>query len=211
MRLHAWNNSHSLPAAEADTAPAPAGSAANETPTMAAPACPPIPLHAIWRTREDIRSLRGKKLWRQIRKSFRRCCEKEGFRLVHFSVQGTHVHFIVEADEIGLLSRGMQGLGVSMAKRINMTLDRSGPVFDDRFFARRLPTPREVANALDYVIHNHERHLRRQGLVPADSPGSVLLGHAAAGSAAAGGAGGDLVAEGRISARAKGGGVTRAS
>ena len=130
----------------------------------------PIPLHAIWRTQPDVRSLRGKKLWRQIRESFRRCHEKPGFRLTHFSVQGTHVHFIVEADEVALLSRGMQGLGVSMAKRINFTLGRRGAAFDDRYFARQLRTPREVANALDYVIHNHARHLRRQGLDPADWP-----------------------------------------
>jgi REP element-mobilizing transposase RayT len=128
----------------------------------------PIPLHVVWRTRPDVRSLRGKNLWRQIRESFRRCCEKLGFRLVHFSVQGTHVHLIVEADTTDLLSRGLQGLGVSMAKRINFTLQRRGPAFDDRYFARRLRTPREVANAVDYVIHNQERHLRRRGLEPAE-------------------------------------------
>lgn len=124
----------------------------------------PIVTHAVWRTRTDVRSLRGKRLWRQIRESFRRCFEKLGFRVVHFSVQGTHVHLIIEADTLTLLSRGMQGLGVSMAKRINFTLRRSGPAFDDRYFARRLRSPREVSNAVEYVIHNHAQHLRRQGL-----------------------------------------------
>lgn len=130
----------------------------------------PIPLHAVWRTRRDVRSLRGKRLWRQLRESFRRCCEKEGFGLVHFSVQGTHVHLIVEADSVDLLSRGMQGLGVSMAKRINFTLARQGPVFEDRYFARRLRTPTEVANAVDYVLRNEEHHRRLQGLAPASGP-----------------------------------------
>ena len=130
----------------------------------------PVPLHCVWRTRDDVHNLRGKRLWRQIRKSFQRCCEKEGFRLVHFSVQGNHVHLIVEADELNLLSRGMQGLGVSMAKRINFTLDRTGPAFVDRYFSRRLSTPREVANALDYVLHNHERHLERMGLDASATP-----------------------------------------
>jgi putative transposase len=126
----------------------------------------PIPLHAIWRTRRDVRSLRGKKLWQQIREAFRRCHEKRGFRLIHFSVQGNHLHLIVEADNAAGLSRGMQGLGVSMAKRINRVSDRHGPAFDDRFFARPLGTPREVANAVDYVLHNEARHLARQGLEP---------------------------------------------
>jgi len=130
----------------------------------------PFPLHVVWRTRRDVRSLRGKRLWRQIRESFRRCCEKDGFRLVHFSVQGTHVHMVVEADELERLSRGMQGLGVSIAKRVNFTLVRRGPVFDDRFFSRRLRSPREVANALDYVLHNRAHHLREQGVVPPEQP-----------------------------------------
>jgi REP element-mobilizing transposase RayT len=127
----------------------------------------PVPLHAIWRTQKDVRSLRGKNLFRQIRESFRRCHEKPGFRVVHFSVQGTHLHLIVEADRVGALSRGMQGLGVSMAKRINFTSGRRGAAFDDRFFGRALRTPRQVANAVDYVLQNQERHLRRQGLTPA--------------------------------------------
>jgi REP element-mobilizing transposase RayT len=126
----------------------------------------PVPLHVVWRTRADVRSLRGKRLFRQIRESFRRCCQKAGFRLVHFSVQGTHVHLIVEADTREALSRGMQGLGVSIAKRINITSARSGPVFEERYFARRLATPRVVAIALDYVLHNEAHHLRRMGLPP---------------------------------------------
>jgi REP element-mobilizing transposase RayT len=118
----------------------------------------PIPLHAVWRTREDVRSLRGKKLFRQILASFRRCHEKPGFRITHYCVLGNHVHLIIEADGTAELSRGMQGLGVSMAKRINLNSGRSGAVFDDRFFARKLRTPREVANAVSYVLHNAERH-----------------------------------------------------
>jgi REP element-mobilizing transposase RayT len=131
----------------------------------------PVPLHAVWRTRPDVKSLRGKKLFRQIRESFRRCCEKPGFRLVHFSVQGTHVHLVVEADHREALSRGMQGLGVSMAKRINFTSGRRGPAFEERYFARRLATPKVVTVALDYVLHNEAHHLRRMGLPP---PGDLL-------------------------------------
>ncbi len=123
-----------------------------------------LPLHAIWRTRKDVRSLRGKRLFRQIRESFRRYHEKPGFRVVHFSVQGTHIHLIVEADSWEMLARGLQGLGVSLAKRVNLTSSRRGAVFDDRYFARLLRTPRECANAVAYVLHNDARHLARQGI-----------------------------------------------
>ena len=122
-----------------------------------------LPVHVIWRVRADVRSLRGKKLFGQIREAFRRCCEKVGFRLVHFSVLGTHVHMIVEADDTAALSRGMQGLGVSIAKRINFVSPRRGSAFKDRYFARQLRTPREAANAVEYVLRNEAHHLRRMG------------------------------------------------
>ena len=112
------------------------------------------PFHAAWHVAADVPSLRGKKLFRQVRESLRRCCEKEGFRVVHFSVQGADVHFIVEAADPQALARGMQGLGVSIAKRINFTVGRGGAVFRDRYDSRRLRSASEVADALEYVLCN---------------------------------------------------------
>ena len=140
----------------------------------------PAPLHVVWRTRKDVRNLRGKALFRQIKESLRRCHLKRGFQITHFSVLGNHVHALVEADQAALLSRGMQGLGVSMAKRINRTSARRGAVFEDRFFSRELRTPSEVANAIDYVLRNHERHLARQGaeaIHPVDPCSSAAVHH----------------------------------
>jgi REP element-mobilizing transposase RayT len=123
-----------------------------------------VPYHLVWHAAGDLASLRGKKLFRQIRESFLRCHEKEGFRIVHFSVQGNHVHALGEAATVARLSRGMQGLGVSLARRINRARGRRGHVFDDRFYARALRTPREVANARDYVLRNGGVHDRRLGI-----------------------------------------------
>jgi len=122
-----------------------------------------VPYHLCWHLADGINSLRGKKLFRQIRESLRRCHEKEGFRIVHWSVQSNHLHAIGEADDVRFLSRGMQGLGVSLAKRINKVSGRQGAVFDDRFFARALSTPRQVATARDYVLRNSEVHEKRLG------------------------------------------------
>jgi len=122
------------------------------------------PYHAVWHTTEHVPSLRRGKIFRQLRESFRRCHEKYGFRVVHFCLQSNHVHALVEADRVEALSRGMQGLGVSMAKRINRVTGRRGHVFDDRFYARALRSPREVANAVDYVLRNGEVHDRRMGI-----------------------------------------------
>src|SRR5258708_14194649 len=98
--------------------------------------------------------MRGKKLFRQIRESFHRCHEKDGFALTHFSVISNHVHALVEADSAEALSRGMQGLGGSMAKSINLTTDQPIPGFRHPCYPRQLPTPTMSPNALDYAIHN---------------------------------------------------------
>ena len=90
---------------------------------------------------------------------------QEGFRLVHFSVQQTHVHLIVEAANNAALSRAMQGLSISLARRLNKRWGRRGKVFVDRYFLRILKTPLEVKRALSYVFNNGRKHFSGQGEV----------------------------------------------
>jgi hypothetical protein len=118
----------------------------------------PAPLFATWKTRREVHNLRGKKLFRQLRISFGRCHEKRGFRVTHFAVKGRSVELIAEADDAVRLSRGMQGLGVSMAKRINFHSGRTGPAFEDRYSSRTLRSPGEVARALDEVLLERTHH-----------------------------------------------------
>jgi putative transposase len=96
--------------------------------------------------------------------------EQHGLRLVHFSVQSTHLHFIVEARDARSLSRGMKGLLVRIARGLNRLWRRIGSVFADRFHARTLRTPREVRNALAYVLKNAHKHgCCRDGVDPYSS------------------------------------------
>jgi REP element-mobilizing transposase RayT len=81
-----------------------------------------------------------------------------GFRIVHFSVQRDHVHLIVEAHDRVALARGMQGLAVRAARGINRALRRGGAAWGDRYHARELKTPREVRNAIAYVLLNRRKH-----------------------------------------------------
>jgi hypothetical protein len=81
------------------------------------------------------------------------------FRLLHFSVQADDLHLLVEADETTALARGLQGLAIRVAKAVNRTLGRHGAVWDDRYHARSLTTPREVRNALVYVLQNWRKHI----------------------------------------------------
>jgi len=59
----------------------------------------------------------------------------------------------------------MMAVGARIARALNRTFRRRGPVLAERFHARVLRTPREVRNALAYVLLNARRHARR--LVPA--------------------------------------------
>jgi len=89
--------------------------------------------------------------------------ERNGFRLVHFSIQDNHLHLLCEAKHAKALSRGMQGLCIRIAKRLNKELGRRGRVFGDRFFSRILKTPQEVRSCLTYVLNNRLRHIAKTG------------------------------------------------
>ena len=82
----------------------------------------------------------------------------QGFRIVHHSIQTNHLHLIVEADDRRVLSRGTQGLLVRIARALNRLWRRSGSVFVDRFHERSLENPRQVRNALVYVLQNLRKH-----------------------------------------------------
>src|SRR5204862_4207404 len=118
------------------------------------------PIHVTLRTVFGVGYLRGPRLYRSIEAAIRECQERFGMRVVHFSVQGNHLHLLVEAEGAGSLSHGMQGLTIRLARAINRAAGRSGKVFADRYHAHVLRTPTEAANALRYVLQNFRHHLR---------------------------------------------------
>ncbi|MFP6665142.1 MAG: hypothetical protein VCC00_13120, partial [Deltaproteobacteria bacterium] len=77
------------------------------------------------------------------------------------SVQSNHMHLLVEAENADCLSRGMQGLSVRLARGLNRVFGRRGRLFPDRFHHRVLKTPREMRNALAYVLLNARKHGER--------------------------------------------------
>jgi REP element-mobilizing transposase RayT len=86
--------------------------------------------------------------------------QREGFRIVHFSVQADHVHMIVEADDAGLLSQGMRSFAIRVARRVNREIfgRRRGKIWADRYHRHDLARPSAVRNALVYVLGNHLKH-----------------------------------------------------
>jgi hypothetical protein len=85
-------------------------------------------------------------------------------RLIHFSVQGNHLHLIVEAADRTALGRAMRGLQIRMARGLNRLFGRAGRVFADRYHARAMRTPRETRNGIAYVLLNARRHAFQRGL-----------------------------------------------
>lgn len=121
-----------------------------------------IPAHVTLRMRSGCPSLRTVPIVREIEKSFAIACDRPGFRLVHYSLQGNHAHLIVEADDQRALARGMKAIGARMARAVNRITRRTGRVLADRYHVRLLPTPREVRNALRYVLLNARHHVARR-------------------------------------------------
>ena len=92
-----------------------------------------------------------------------RCCSRKRQRgpptpTATAPVLDPTLHLIVEANNRRGLARGMQGLSIRMAKALNRLWQRSGKIFADRFHSRALKTPREVRNALAYVLLNTNHH-----------------------------------------------------
>ncbi len=127
------------------------------------------PVHVTLRVLPHVWNLRSRRCFSAIAAAFAGARLRNGFRLIHFSVQGNHLHLVVEAADARSLSRGVQALSIRIAKRLNRVMGRRGPVFADRYHAHVLRTPSEVAWALDYVLGNFAVHARRRGDSSADA------------------------------------------
>jgi len=110
------------------------------------------------RVRNGLPSLRGSRTFRSIAGALRKGRERFGLRVIHFTVQGNHLHLLVEADDSISLTRGMKGLSVRIARALNRLNGLRGQVFPDRFHSRALKSPREIAYAMRYVLGNHMKH-----------------------------------------------------
>jgi putative transposase len=116
------------------------------------------------RVRQHVWNLRSQHCFRVVTAALAASRERALMRVVHFSVQGNHLHMIAEAEDGGTLAEGMKGLQVRLAQALNRLMDRRGPVFADRYHAHVLRTPEEVRRAIAYVLENHDSHMRRIGV-----------------------------------------------
>ncbi len=116
------------------------------------------PQHIVLRTKAEVGRLRRGPIYRSMRKVLSRTLGQLGFRVVHLSIQHNHLHFLVEATGKNALRLGMQGLAISAARAINRACKRKGKVFEYRYHATSIRSPRQARNALAYVLNNWRRH-----------------------------------------------------
>ncbi len=117
------------------------------------------PVHVTLRVLPHVYGLRSERSFEGIANALRAARERTDFRVVHFSVQGNHVHLVVEASDRHVLSRRIKGLEISVARAMNRIMKRKGRVFADRYHMRVLSKPRDVRNVLAYVLKNRARHV----------------------------------------------------
>jgi putative transposase len=117
-----------------------------------------FPVHVTWRMEKTVWSLRTQRCFNVMRRAMYAGALKGGFRLVHYAIMGNHVHLLVEAPNRLRLARGMQGLGIRIARALNRLMRRRGRVVSDRYHAHILRTPSEVRRARHYLLTNAQHH-----------------------------------------------------
>jgi putative transposase len=88
-------------------------------------------------------SLRSPRVFAALRRAIARA-SLDGFRVIHFSIQQNHAHFIVECNEPRRARGGVHGLAIRLALAVNRALGRKGKVVGDRYHAQPLTTPRQM-------------------------------------------------------------------
>jgi REP element-mobilizing transposase RayT len=125
------------------------------------------PAHVTLRVRPGIGSLRTRAFVRRLKTSFREARERDRARVIHFSVQRDHLHLILEAHDERALASAMKSIAARVARCVHRVFRRTGQVLLGRYHVRALRTPREVRNALAYVLLNARKHwTQRNGSAP---------------------------------------------
>jgi REP element-mobilizing transposase RayT len=119
---------------------------------------PKTPVHITLRMLPGVARLRRRDQYRAIRQALARVAHEHACRICHYSIQGNHIHLIVEPDGKAGLVHGMIAFKTSCARRLNRIVGRDGRVFADRYHARYLTSCAQVRRALCYVLNNWRRH-----------------------------------------------------
>lgn len=118
------------------------------------------PVHVTWRLNGHSVNLRCGQV-SEIFKLSAVGAKKFGLRILHYSIQGNHLHLIVEASGNSDLSRGLRSFVIRFVKGIKRLVRFHGPLFAGRYHLHILKTPKEVKRAMAYVLQNFSKHSQR--------------------------------------------------
>jgi hypothetical protein len=128
-------------------------------------------VHVTMKVQDGLRGLRNGSEHQEVWRHLVAGSQRDGFRIVHATVQSNHLHLLCEGDSRNTLWRGLCGVATRIAKGLNRLWGRRGPVFQDRYHDRVMGSPAEVRRALAYLFGNAAHHGRppREGFVDARS------------------------------------------
>jgi REP element-mobilizing transposase RayT len=116
------------------------------------------PVHVTLRVSREVGRLRRRRAYQCVSRALVTCIRRHDFRIVHVSIQATHLHLLCEADDARALANGVRGFAISAARGLNRAAHRRGRVFPDRFHAEVITTPRQARHALAYILNNWRKH-----------------------------------------------------
>ena len=135
---------------------------------------PRHPVHVTLRVLPGLPGLRCEHEFAAIVGALSTAKGRHGLCVTEFTVLNDHMHLIVELDLSApdapgadlpparrgklILSRGLQGLKVRLARALNKVWKRKGSVFADRYHAEAKTNPTMVARAKSYVLNNARKH-----------------------------------------------------
>ena len=133
-----------------------------------------LPLHVTMRMAAHVFGLRSRRSLRVVRTALLGSSNRFDVRVVQVSVQGNHLHLLVEAPDQRALGRAMKGLAVRVARGMNKLMGKSGRVIGDRYHSRALRTPTEVRRVMHYIRANHQHHATGRAAVDEYSSDGLL-------------------------------------
>jgi hypothetical protein len=136
---------------------------------------PRYPVQVTVRATPGLPSFRSPRVFGALQRAIARA-SVDRFRVIHFSIQQDHGHFIVEGDEPRRARGGVHGLAIRLALAVNRVLGRKGKVVGDRYHARPLTTPRQMRTSMVYVLLNFRKHLRAPACIDPRSSGPHFSG-----------------------------------
>jgi putative transposase len=120
-----------------------------------------LPIHITMRGQRYIGDLRSERVYLLLAGVLARYRDDRfdggAFRVIHLSLQDTHLHLIVEASSDAALRRGMRSFTINSARAINEAIGARGKVWC-RYHSTIIRTKRYARHCIAYVLGNWRRH-----------------------------------------------------